>query len=272
MNKKRSVIGIIFFLSVFFVKAATVDTLSVYSKSMDKNIKVVIVLPENYKKSDAFPVVYLLHGWSDNYSTWIKKVPALTELSDLYGFIIVMPDGDYNSWYWDSPVDPKSQYETFVSKELVSYIDSNYKTIKNRNGRAITGNSMGGQGAMFLAFRHQDIFGNAGSLSGGLDIRSFPAEWNMSEKLGSYADYPERWEKYAVINQIYRLKPSSLNLIIDCGTEDFFYPVNEEMHKKLLYKNIPHTYITHQGTHDWKFWKEAIKYQFLFFKTSFESK
>ena len=88
--------------------------------------------------------------------------------------IIVCPDGGFGSWYWDSPVDAGSQYETYVSNELVTWIDSKYKTIKTRKGRAITGLSMGGQGALYLAFRHQDIFGAAGSMSGGVDIRPFP--------------------------------------------------------------------------------------------------
>ena len=74
------------------------------------------------------------------------------------------------SWYWNSPVDPKSQYETFISDELIKAIDSKYKTIKNRTGRAITGLSMGGHGALYLAIKHQDVFGAAGSMSGGVDI------------------------------------------------------------------------------------------------------
>jgi len=259
---------LLIFLSVFFttsVFASSVDTIVVYSKSMDKNIKTVIVLPDVYKNLDSFSVIYLLHGYSDNYATWIKKVPHLKELADQFRFIIVMPDGDYNSWYWDSPVDPKSRYESFISKELVEYIDKNFKTVPDRNSRAITGISMGGQGALFLAFRHQDVFASAGSMSGGVDIRPFPNEWDMADKLGSFAENTDQWNDYAVINQVFRLVPDSLNIIIDCGTSDFFYDVNKKLHKKLLYRNIPHVYIEKPGRHNWKYWNDAIDYQMLFF-------
>ena len=252
-----------YFASLSF--ASTVDTISVYSSSMNKNIKAVVVLPDNYNKAKQLPVVYILHGYGDNYSKWINKVPYLTKTADLYQFIIVMPDGSKNSWYWDSPVDTLSCYETFISNELIKHIDSNYKTIKSREGRAITGNSMGGQGALFLAFRHQDVFSAAGSLSGGVDIRPFPLNWDMADKLGAFSKFPERWNEYSIINQVWRLTPGSLHLIIDCGTDDFFYHVNETFHKKLLERNIPHVFIENRGNHNWKYWSEEIDYQLLFF-------
>lgn len=94
-----------------------------------------------------------------------------------------MSDGK-NSWYWDSPTHADSQYETFVSSELVKYIDTHYSTIKDRKGRAVTGLSMGGHGGMWLSIRHKDVFGAGGSTSGGVDIRPFPHEWKMKEQLG----------------------------------------------------------------------------------------
>ncbi len=250
--------------------AATVDTIVVHSKTMNKNIKAVIILPKTYNKSNLFPVVYLLHGWSDNYATWISKVPHIKTLADEFNFIIVMPDGDYDSWYWDSPKKPKSQYETFISKELIEFIDKDYKTIKSNKGRAITGNSMGGQGALFLAFRHQDVFGSAGSLSGGLDIRPFSENWGMADKIGTYEENKNRWDDYAIINQVYRISSKKLKIIIDCGTDDFFYKVNKNLHNKLLERNIPHVYIERPGEHNWNCWQEAIDYQFVFFDKYFK--
>ncbi len=264
-------VGLLFvlFFSSLFGYSATVDTVLVHSRCMNKNIKSVIVLPDKYEDNRDYPVLYLLHGYSDNYSTWIKQVPHITELADRYSFIIVMPDGNYDSWYWDSPVDTTSKYETFISSELIKYVDNHYRTIAERDARAITGNSMGGQGALFLAFRHQDIFGLAGSLSGGVDIRPFPSNWGMAEKLGAFSKYPERWNSYTVTNQIFRLTSDKLKIIIDCGTEDFFYGVNMSLHHKLLERNIPHVFIEHPGKHNWQCWRDAIDYQVLFFTNNF---
>ena len=167
------------------------------------------------------------------------------------------------------PIDSAFRYETYISKELVQWIDSKYKTIKKRQGRGITGLSMGGHGALFLALKHQDIFGAAGSMSGGVDIRPFPTNWDMAKRLGSYAQQPERWEKNTVINMLYLLSGNSLALIIDCGTEDFFFRVNEALHAELLLRNIPHDYITRPGGHNWPYWNNAIRYQLLFMNDFF---
>ena len=252
-------------------QAATVDTIQVYSQSMQKNIKSVIVTPDNYQLSKAFPVVYLLHGYSGNQLDWITKAKGFEKAADQYQLIIVCPDGGFSSWYWDSPIDPKSQYETFVAEELVNAIDTKYKTIRDRKGRAITGLSMGGHGALYLAIKHQDVFGAAGSMSGGVDIRPFPDNWEMAKKLGAYKDQPERWEKNTVMNMLHLLKPNSLALIIDCGTEDFFFKVNENLHQQLLYRNILHDYYTRPGGHTWPYWTNAIKFQLLFMSNYFSN-
>jgi len=155
------------------VQAAIVDTIQIYSQAMQKNIKAVVVTPDSYALAQKLPVVYLLHGYSGNHLDWINKAKGFEKAADLHNLIIVCPDGGFSSWYWDSPVDPKSQYETFISSELVKAIDGKYKTIQDRKGRGITGLSMGGHGALYLGIKHQDVFGAAGSMSGGVDIRPF---------------------------------------------------------------------------------------------------
>jgi len=252
-------------------QAAIIDTIQVYSQSMQKNIKAIIVTPDNYASAKELPVVYLLHGFSGNYLDWITKAKGFEKAADQYNLIIVCPDGGFGSWYWNSPIDPKSQYETFVSDELIKAIDTKYKTIKDRTGRAITGLSMGGHGALYLAIKHQDVFGAAGSMSGGVDIRPFPNNWDMAKQLGTYAQEPERWEKNTVINLLNLLTPNSLAIIFDCGTEDFFYKVNENLHQQLMYRNIPHDFITRPGAHTWPYWINSVKYQLLFFRNYFDS-
>lgn len=249
--------------------AARVDTVAVESRAMKKAIKAVVIEPENYASLDSVPVVYLLHGYSGNYADWVTKAPEIKALADQYQFLIVCPDGGYGSWYWDSPVDNAFKYETFVSGELIEWVDTHYKTIANRSGRAISGLSMGGHGALFLAMRHLNVFGAAGSTAGGVDIRPFPLNWDMAKRLGSYAEQPERWEAHTVINQLHRITPDTLSLIFDCGTSDFFYGVNEQLHRKLLDRNIPHTYFTAPGAHNWVYWQQSIRYHLLYFHQFF---
>jgi len=267
--KKILTTAILAFFVIVSGYASVVDTVLVYSPSMKKNIKSVVITPDNYASGKEYPVIYLLHGYSDSYSGWVNKAKGLAKLPDMYNLIIVCPDGGYNSWYFDSPVDDKIRYETFVSDELVKWVDEKYKTIKDRSGRGITGLSMGGHGALYLSFRHQDVYGVAGSMSGGVDIRPFPKNWGLANCLGKYSEMPENWEKNTVMNMVHLLTPNNLKLIIDCGTEDFFFKVNANLHDKLLERNIPHDYIARPGVHDWAYWSNAVQYQVLFMSRYF---
>ena len=268
----RPVLSLIFLFSINSVFAAKVDTVETFSAAMNKKIKAVIITPENYSTGKEFPVVYLLHGAGGNYGSWLKVTKKLSDYADQYNLIIACPDGSKTSWYFDSPVDKTYRYETYVADELVKWVDKNYKTIKDRSGRAITGLSMGGHGGLYLSFRHQDVFGAAGSMSGGVDFRPFPNNWDIAKRLGTYASNPENWEQNTVINMVHLLTPKSLALIIDCGTEDFFFRVNENLHQKLLERNIPHDYIIRPGAHNGDYWANAVHYQLLYMSKFFNRK
>jgi S-formylglutathione hydrolase FrmB len=261
-----------FFISCFFlffalgIKAAQVDTLQIYSACMKRNVEVITIVPQ---QKDRCPVLYLLHGYSGNARDWITKKQNLPQLADKYGLIIICPDGK-NSWYWDSPMKTDSQYETFMTSELITYVDKNLPTIPRREARAITGLSMGGHGAMFLSMRHVDLYSAAGSMSGGLNVYKFPKNWKIKKLLGSAQKYPEIWKAHAAINQIERIHSGDLKLVIDCGFDDFFYKVNQAFHQKLWQLRIPHTYTVRPGGHTWDFWTNAIDYQLVFFKKHFD--
>ena len=183
--------------------------------------------------------------------------------------IIVCPDGK-NSWYRDSPLNADYQYETFISNELVGFIDNNYPTIKDKSGRAITGLSMGGHGALYNTMRHKDVFSTAGSMSGVVDIRPCPEKWEMSKQLGSRDENMELWNSHTVINQLDSIQSGDLAMIIDCGEDDFFLEVNKSLHEKLLERKIDHDFITRPGSHNGPYWNNSIDYHILFFDKYFK--
>ena len=268
----KKAICTLFLMFVFFsAKAANTDTIQVFSPSMNKNIKTCVITPDDYKKSNKkFPVVYLLHGYSGNYGSWAKDFKDLAREVDQYGFIVIGVDGNFSSWYFDSPIDPTFKYETYVIKELVPFVDKNYKTNASREGRAISGLSMGGHGALYLSFRHQDVFGAAGSMSGGVDIRPFPENWDIKKRLGTLTEFPENWEKNTVTNMLELVKDNKLKMIIDCGVDDFFMDVNRELHNKMLTLKINHDYIERPGKHNIEYWENSLKFQLLFFDNFFK--
>jgi S-formylglutathione hydrolase FrmB len=130
---------------------------------------------------------------------------------------------------------------------------------------------MGGHGALYLAMRHQDLFGACGSMSGGVDIRPFPDNWDLADRLGEKAEHPENWEKNTVIAQLHLVKNDDLAIIIDCGIDDFFLSVNRNLHKQMLYYNIDHDYIERPGGHTLEYWHNALQYQVLYFDNYFKN-
>ena len=252
---------------------AQVTVVKVKASKMSAPVECTVVVPAEYTDPECqdtqYPVLYLLHGHGGDHKAWISKKPELPDVASQYGVIIVCPDGR-NSWYWDSPVNAESQFETFIATDLVTFIDNHFRTIPEAGMRAITGLSMGGHGALWLAIRHSDVFGVAGSMSGGVNIIPFPEKWEMKKLLGDYATNKEVWQKHTVINLVPTLKKDQLKIIFDCGSEDFFYKVNCDLHEALLKAGIPHDFISRPGTHNWTYWTNSLDYQMLFFSKAFE--
>ncbi|HEV7780831.1 MAG TPA: alpha/beta hydrolase family protein [Chitinophagaceae bacterium] len=261
------------FIALFFmqlVKAATVDTVSIYSDAMKKEFKCVVIQPlQDKQEPRLFPVVYLLHGYGGWYSNWLIRVPQLKDYAEQYKLIIVCPDGGNSSWYFDSPVDPSMKYETYIGTEVPDYIEMHYPTISDRRARAITGLSMGGHGGLFLGLRHAERFGACGSMSGGVDLNYSRNKYDVSKRIGDTINHADNWNIYSVINMVEHYPKDTLAMIIDCGTGDIFYKDNHALHEKMIRLKIPHEYIERPGKHDWAYWSSAVQYQLLFFSNYF---
>lgn len=233
--------------------AARIDTVAVWSDSMRKTIGVTVIVPAT---ADVVPVVYLLHGYDGDHTTWLGRTkPSLPSVADSLGVMFVCPDGG-NSWYFDSPVDTSSCYETFVTGELVAYIDSTYRTLPCREARAVCGYSMGGHGALWCAVRHKDVFAAAACLSGGVDLTGYPDSWDIAKVLGRMDANPRLWRQSSVISLVGEM--DGLAIVIDCGTEDFFHRDNLRLHQLLTRAGVEHTYYSFPGGHTHDYWDAAL--------------
>jgi S-formylglutathione hydrolase FrmB len=257
--------------------AGTVDTIEMKSAYLKKAIKFVVIQPSiqnnqsnQLNSQERYPVVYLLNGYDGNYAQWTKTAPQLAKTADDLKMIFVYPDGGKSSWYFDSPIDSSMQYESYIIKELVPYVDANFPTKANPKSRAITGLSMGGHGGLYLAIRHSDVFGAAGSTSGGFDFRPFPKSWNLPNILGEYETNQARWYDYTVMRQVELLTNKQLAIIFDCGVDDIFIKVNRALHEKLLQLKIDHDYIERSGGHNHAYWRSSIDFQMLYFHQFFQ--
>lgn len=267
-------------LLAFPILAAKVDTLDVPSARMNRTLRAAVVLPEGYRKAKKhlFPVLYLLHGGSGSFRDWLTKTPDKTllhRLADQYNLIIVTPDGDPTSYYFNSPLVQTSQFETFIASELIDKIDNTYRTVRDRKGRIIAGLSMGGHGAMFIACRHPDRYAAAGSMSGVMNINTatwkVPAEFaksraeNFAKLLGPPKEGDAPYPGYTMVTLADQLKTNNLPLILDVGVDDFLIEPNRDLHRRLMANNTPHDYTERPGGHTWDYWENALPYQLLFF-------
>lgn len=276
MKNFKIVLIAAFLCSSFLSYGAKVDTLQIPSVAMGKTYKAAVVLPNSYAKSKAsFPVLYLLHGAYGHFGDWLKSTPdkkLVQNLSDQYNLIIVMPEGETFSFYLDSQVNKESQFETYITKEVIQKIDKTYRTITDRKGRVISGLSMGGHGALSLSAKHPDLFCAAGSMSGAVDMgvmlnRDSAAEVVklMHPVFGDKSNDVELYKQNAVLGMVDKIKANKLALIIDCGVDDFLIEPNRELHRRLLYNKVAHDYTERPGAHTWEYWENALPYHVLYF-------
>lgn len=278
MQRIRFFVSMLFLTLGLCAHAATVDSIDVASAAMNKTYKAAVVLPASYAKSNApYPVLYLLHGGGGHFRDWLTSTPdkmLVKNLADRYNLIIVMPEGETFSWYLDSPLEKGSQFETYLTKEVVQKIDNSYRTVRSSKGRVITGLSMGGHGALYLSGRHPELYSAAGSMSGALDMNT--ASWKIPQDFASRVKQgfqqlvgdttnASLYAQYSVVHMADRLKINNLKLIIDCGVDDFLIEANRELHRRLVYNGTPHDYTERPGGHTWMYWQNALPYHVMFF-------
>jgi len=272
---KKILLSFVVFFVAADIYAGKIEVLAVFSDTMKKIVPVVVVRPDDESKT--YPVLFLLHGYGDMETTWLIVKPDLDQLAEKYGMIIVCPRAG-NSWYWDSPVDSAVRYDTFISNELVNFIDKKYKTPAKREGRAISGLSMGGYGAFYLALKHKDIFGAAGSTSGALDLKPFLALKDIGGGLGIPAllgDVNKVLKDYNIVSLLEGLQNKELELVFDSGYNDNIfsvplYEINNKVHQSLVERGIEHSYFVYPGAHTIPYWNNSIEYQLLFFDRYFK--
>ncbi|HDO2702032.1 TPA: hypothetical protein P2339_002512 [Salmonella enterica subsp. enterica serovar Typhimurium] len=264
---------ILLVLSLFITsqtRGYEIKRVEINSDSIGKTLHATIVLPDSYVSEEThFSTIYLLHGWSGNDKDWTENTDVAT-LSDKYQVIIVMPDGDYDKWYINSPFLPDSNYEKYIGIDIPVFVDKNFRTIASKTGRAITGFSMGGFGALNVVLNTPQTFGAVSSLSGGVDPRDYSKNWGLEKVFGDKFTNVKFWDDKAIINNAHQFVNLNIPLLIDCGVDDFFIEPNRRLHERLLELRISHSYMENPGGHAWSYWSNAIEYHFLFLKKALE--
>ncbi len=241
------------------------ETLVIKSENLKAADTIWVYKPETYatKNKKKYPVIYLLHGHGGDYKSW-GQLTNLQKLANQYRFLIVCPDGLKKSWYINSPNQDSTQYEDFFMKELMPTINRKYA--QDPSKVFITGNSMGGYGAMWLYLKHPDIFLSAGSTSGVLNLRySSNKNTTLTYLLGAYSESNTLFDDYSAVNLLRNIVGQNKSFLIDCGTEDYLLVANQKFKEKCDELKINATYITAPGAHTGSYWSKSILRHFRFF-------
>lgn len=265
-----------------------VEQISIKSNILNKNVAYTIYLPPDYGTSErSYPVVYLLHGYTDDNTGWLQfgEINRYADKAITDGIIppmiIVMPNGD-SSWYINS-YDGKEKYEDFFIKEFMSSVEKNYRIKNQKKYRGIAGLSMGGYGTLFYSIKYPELFAAAAPLSAavfdddamtGMQDQNY--ERTFAQLFGRSLKGKDRLNKAWYDNSILKMVEtksaddlSKVRYWIDCGDDDFLTKGNCLLHIALAEKKVPHEYRVRDGAHNWDYWRTGITDALQFIGKSF---
>ena len=249
------------------------DNLTLDSKILKGERKFAVYLPPDYDSSSrSYPVLYLLHGYTDDHTGWVQfgEVLHITDKAILSGeatpMIIVMPDADTGLPGYTNAISGKWNYEDFFFKELMPHVEERFRIKKDKRYRAISGLSMGGGGTFLYALHRPDLFSSAAPLSASLGPQSleemnkfsYLGYKNSNFNLNDFKAYSEKNNPLKLVDQIDAEKLNSVRWYIDCGDDDFLYKGNSLMHIKMRDKKVNHEFRIRDGGHTWTYWRTSL--------------
>jgi enterochelin esterase family protein len=265
--------------------------LAMPSDALGQPLAYSVYLPDNDEPDARFPVIYLLHGYGASQHEWpqagriAETLDRMIASGEIAPVIAVMPDAG-KSWYVDSArFGGPGDYETAITRDLVAGIDAAYPTRAEAGARGIAGNSMGGHGALRLAFGHPDTFSAVAALS--------PAIWMpdgiswISGPIGETEDERRRWyprttgetfdmgtfkaqSPFAMLDDVAAMAvPPAVLLAV--GDDDYWdlQDGTVEMYVELRRIGLEPELRVGDGGHDWAYWGAALPDVLRFFDAAF---
>jgi S-formylglutathione hydrolase FrmB len=264
------------------------ETKIIKSTILGKDVAYSAYVPYDYETSSrTYPVVYLLHGYTDDNTGWLQfgEINRYADQAIADGtippMIIIMPNGD-SSWYINS-YDGKEKYEDFFVKEFMPTVEKTFRIKAEKKYRGVAGLSMGGYGTMIYALKHPELFAAAAPLSaaifddetlaGNTDSR-YDAVFGQlyGRGLKGRDRLNNDWYSNSVLKMVEAKSSEDLKKVrywIDCGDDDGLTKGNSLLHIMLFDKKVPHEYRVRDGAHSWTYWRTGITDALRFIGNSF---
>lgn len=288
------VVGLLLTMTSFLpVRSALRTVVSYRSPATGLTLKATVLLPDSYRTQSTkrYPVFYLLHGHTGNFTSWLDYARFPPRYADDYQSIVVLADGG-NSFYvnWDGQTDGKPhRWEDAIVQDLVPFIDRTYRTLPKAMHRGIGGLSMGGYGALLIGLKHPNTFSAVLSSSGCVrvpevimgEFKRDTVDWNAPARWSPDSDRradspgfstqtertpkgfmfsgPARAQAHSLFHLLATLKPNSAPYIhLDCGIGDDFYADNRLLVEALRKGGFRYSYLETEGKHEVPYWENAL--------------
>jgi putative tributyrin esterase len=238
-----------------------------FSDSLGLSTSMTVLLPQQTSaqigmagvaRSGPPPVLYLLHGLSDDDTAWLRRT-SIERYVDALGLAVVMPQV-HRSFYTDEANG--LPYWTFLSEELPELVAAFFRVSTARDDTFVAGLSMGGYGAIKWALRQPERFAAAASLSGALDVASRaprqgpPDDPGLFDRIFGGRGVDSGGDLLALLRAKRGETPA---LYACCGTEDHLYPENKRFARACLESGVSLTTDFGPGEHEWGYWDARIR-------------
>lgn len=235
---------------------------------LHRAVRYCVMLPQNYETGNTkYPAVYFLHGLGENEQTLLRSggwdlIQDLRQQKKIGDFLIIAPEG--RGSFFINSADGRDRYSDFLIGEFIPYIEAHYRLIHDRKARGVTGLSMGGYGALRMAFAHPELFASVSAQSPAL-ITESPEQMDadlrdagpLAKLLGGVFGDPidvAHWNRNNpfLLARQNRAQLKTQAIYFNCGEEDEygFAEGASKLHKQLLAAGLPHEFHLYPGGHD----------------------
>jgi len=253
--------------------AGKVVTDSIQSEVLGAQVKYNVYLPSGFERSTKqYPVVYLLHGFTDDYTAWRDKgqmlivADELIESGEACEMIVVMPNAGgpdvMKTWngYFNMPGWP---YEDFFFQEFMPAVEKKYRAIGDKGHRAVMGLSMGGGGSTVYGQRHPDTFSSVYAMSAWLESDGGKQrEHGVDDKVYLVTNAVKEHSALEFVKNADEQTVQKLRTVkwfFDCGDDDFLFDLNVRIHQLMRAKRIKDELRINNGVHNWEYWHLALR-------------
>ena len=271
---KRTALFVLAFLAALPLWAGKIVTATLQSRVLGAPVDYNVYLPDDYgEENRSYPVVYLLHGLSDDYSAWAQKgglqvvADELIRSGEAVPMVIVMPNAGgadiHNVWngYFNMP---GWSYEDFFFGEFLPEIEKQYNCGGGKDRRAIMGLSMGGGGSVVYSQRHPDLFSSCYALSPWLDNQDNEVS-DGSQNRDKFYLVKEAVKQHSALTFLEKADAATLERLrtvawfVDCGDDDFILHLSLAFHLKMKQAGVHNELRVRDGVHNWEYWHLGLR-------------